>query len=76
MIHFFQFNATEDIEPSIGMPNGKKIFIPFWSITVVVRALFHEKSSTQFDIIIEPKMSFGTGHHETTHMMIRIYSRL
>lgn len=36
-----------------------------------VRAPFHEKPHTQFDIIIEPKMSFGTGHHETTHMMIQ-----
>ena len=35
-----------------------------------VRAPFHEKTDTEFDIIIEPKMSFGTGHHETTHMMI------
>ena len=37
----------------------------------VVRAPFHKKSSAQYDIIIEPKMSFGTGHHETTHMMIQ-----
>lgn len=36
-----------------------------------VRAPFHEKPDTQFDLIIEPKMSFGTGHHETTHMMIQ-----
>lgn len=36
-----------------------------------VRAPFHEKPNTEFDIIIEPKMSFGTGHHETTHMMIQ-----
>ena len=36
-----------------------------------VRAPFHAKPNTQFDIIIEPKMSFGTGHHETTHMMIQ-----
>ncbi|WP_147677962.1 50S ribosomal protein L11 methyltransferase [Algibacter pacificus] len=36
-----------------------------------VRAPFHEKPETTFDIIIEPKMSFGTGHHETTHMMIQ-----
>ncbi|WP_111308354.1 50S ribosomal protein L11 methyltransferase [Confluentibacter sediminis] len=36
-----------------------------------VRAPFHEKPETQYDIIIEPKMSFGTGHHETTHMMIQ-----
>ncbi|WP_100615998.1 50S ribosomal protein L11 methyltransferase [Confluentibacter citreus] len=36
-----------------------------------VRAPFHEKPKTKYDIIIEPKMSFGTGHHETTHMMIQ-----
>ncbi len=35
-----------------------------------VRAPFHAKTDAKYDIIIEPKMSFGTGHHETTHMMI------
>ena len=41
-----------------------------------VRAPFHPKTAAQYDIVIEPKMSFGTGHHETTHMMIQHLLRL
>jgi ribosomal protein L11 methyltransferase len=40
---------------------------------VYIRAPFHpENRSVKFDIIIEPKMSFGTAHHETTSMMIEL----
>ena len=36
-----------------------------------IRAPFHEPvPSAKYEIIIEPKMSFGTAHHETTAMMI------
>ncbi|MEH6619712.1 50S ribosomal protein L11 methyltransferase [Maribacter arcticus] len=37
----------------------------------MIRAPFHEPIGVEYDIVIEPKMSFGTGHHETTHMMLQ-----
>ncbi|MGI4803912.1 MAG: 50S ribosomal protein L11 methyltransferase [Janthinobacterium lividum] len=36
-----------------------------------VRATFHEpRKDFPFEIIIDPKMAFGTGHHQTTSMMM------
>ena len=37
-----------------------------------VRATFHDtKPDFPYEIIIDPKMSFGTGHHQTTSMMLQ-----
>lgn len=63
--------AKADIPPTNWNAEWEKNFNP---ITVnnrcEVRAPFHEPSGVEYDIVIEPKMSFGTGHHQTTHMMI------
>jgi ribosomal protein L11 methyltransferase len=42
-----------------------------------VRAGFHEPvNNVQYEIIITPKMSFGTGHHATTYLMMEQMSKL
>src|SRR6186997_128391 len=44
---------------------------------VAIRADFHKPiTNTKFEIVITPKMSFGTGHHATTYMMIELMKEL
>jgi ribosomal protein L11 methyltransferase len=65
----YQFN---EIEQTNWNAEWEKSFKPIIvDDLVTVRAPFHDVPKTKYDLIIEPKMSFGTGHHETTHMMIQ-----
>ena len=70
-----EFNISytfEEIEQTNWNEEWEKNFNPILVDDICsVRAPFHPKPDTKYDIIIEPKMSFGTGHHETTHMMIQ-----
>jgi ribosomal protein L11 methyltransferase len=44
---------------------------------VGIRANFHESlQGVKHEIIITPKMSFGTGHHATTYMMIQLMEQV
>lgn len=47
------------------------------TVFVNLRADFHPAhSSAAYDIVINPKMSFGTGHHATTYLMIEKMAEL
>ena len=64
--------TSEEIEQTNWNAEWEKNFNPIVvDNQCSVRAPFHDQPNTEYDIIIEPKMSFGTGHHETTHMMIQ-----
>lgn len=62
----------EEIEPVNWNSEWEKNFEPIEiDDTVSIRAPFHETGTLKYNILIEPKMSFGTGHHETTHLMVQ-----
>lgn len=75
VLQSLEFNISytiEEIEQVNWNEEWEKNFEPIEVDDIChVRAPFHPKTAAQYDIVIEPKMSFGTGHHETTHMMIQ-----
>ncbi|MEO0571564.1 MAG: 50S ribosomal protein L11 methyltransferase [Bacteroidota bacterium] len=70
----FQISWTsKEIEPQNWNEEWEKNFKPIEiSNNCRVRAPFHQEKKVPFEIIIAPKMSFGTGHHETTYMMLKL----
>jgi ribosomal protein L11 methyltransferase len=69
---FHTLFKTETIEPRNWNAEWEKEFEPVVvNDFCVVRAHFHEPlPGIRHDLVITPKMSFGTGHHATTFMMI------
>ena len=76
-----QFGVTAS-EKVIPQENWNKQWEENFSPIVVdenlaIKAPFHtETFDTKHTIVIEPKMSFGTGHHATTSMMCRLIAEL
>lgn len=64
---------VSSIEPENWNEEWEKNFSPLIiSENCYVRATFHEpQPQYEYEIVIDPKMAFGTGHHQTTTMMMR-----
>lgn len=82
----FEESLLEEITAANNIPFTKTIieernWNAFWESNfdpvivddfVAIRADFHEPiTGMEHEILITPKMSFGTGHHATTYMMIQ-----
>ena len=68
----FEFAFTlETVEKQNWNEEWEKNFPQLVVENCSIRASFHEKpEGVDYDIVINPKMSFGTGHHETTTLMV------
>lgn len=69
----YEYSELPDINWNKEWESG---FQPVTIGDVYIRGTFHEPQPDKTEIVIDPKMSFGTGHHPTTALMIANMKKL
>lgn len=74
----FHFSEMEDKDWNEEWEKGHQaVLVEYNGGSVWVRAPFHpHRTDVDYELIIEPKMSFGTAHHPTTYMMLSYVAEL
>src|SRR5690606_30866755 len=74
-----QETAISHVIKNIAQQNWNKVWEDNFQPLIIadkcyVRATFHESRKGEYplEIIIDPKMAFGTGHHQTTSLMMEL----
>jgi ribosomal protein L11 methyltransferase len=75
---YHTFFKTETVEPRNWNEEWERDFKPVVVENFcAIRTHFHKPiPDVSYELIITPKMSFGTGHHATTYMMVGIMKNL
>lgn len=74
----YEAHAMEDRDWNAEWEKGHEaVLVHYTGGTIWVRAPFHpHRTDVDYELLIEPKMSFGTAHHPTTYMMLGYVAEL
>lgn len=69
--HGFEFSTTVHEDADWNAEWEAHFDVVHIGDAITIRAPFHPRTEgTAVDLLLSPRMAFGTGHHETTHMVL------
>ena len=82
LVQILQENNLEFTKEKMPVRNWNEVWESNFEPVIIddfvsIRAAFHQPiTTTKHEIIITPKMSFGTGHHATTHTVMQLMQHI